>query len=112
MGNAVASDSALTVPWSMQSALLSPSEKLSYIEFELPTMNMNISNFDDGSGQPVELTAQTTTQPGNTLSSQDSRVLIVSFATVKANTGTPGNKKQAGDATAFECALPLDRHKW
>ncbi|KAL2881272.1 hypothetical protein SGCOL_003220 [Colletotrichum sp. CLE4] len=104
-GIAAASDKALTVPWSMQNARLNASDKFAYTKFELPTMNLNISNFDDGSGQQVELTAQTTTQPGDTLSFQDTKALIVSFAMMKSKRDTAGGKAQAPDASALECAL-------
>ncbi|KAK1498382.1 hypothetical protein CCUS01_12860 [Colletotrichum cuscutae] len=104
-GIADASDKALTVPWSMQNARLNTSDKFAYTKFELPTMNLNISNFDDGSGQQVELTAQTTTQPGDTLSFQDTKALIVSFAMMKAKMNAAGEKEKAPGASALECAL-------
>ncbi|KAK1726934.1 hypothetical protein CaCOL14_006521 [Colletotrichum acutatum] len=104
-GIADASDKALTVPWSMQNVRLNKSDKFAYTKFELPTMNLNISNFDDGSGQQVELTAQTTTQPGDTLSFQDTKALIVSFAMMKAKMDAAEGKEKAPEARALECAL-------
>ncbi|KAF4783136.1 hypothetical protein HER10_EVM0006616 [Colletotrichum scovillei] len=76
-----------------------------FTKFELPTMNLSISNFDDGIGLQVELTCQSTTQPGSTLSFQDSRALLVSFAMMSVKPSTPGSKRQSGEATALECAL-------
>ncbi|KAK1633760.1 hypothetical protein BDP81DRAFT_434401 [Colletotrichum phormii] len=71
-----------------------------YTKFELPTMNMIISNLDNR-GSQVEFTCQSTTQPGSTLSFQNSRALIVSFAMMRVNTNTP----RSSGATALECAL-------
>ncbi|KAK1709379.1 hypothetical protein BDP67DRAFT_568067 [Colletotrichum lupini] len=104
-GIADASNKALTVPWSMQNARLNTSDKFSYTKFELPAMNLNISNFDDGSGQQVELTAQTTTQPRDTISFQDKKALIVSCAMMKAKMNAAGGKEKAPGAGALECAL-------
>ncbi|UQC78488.1 uncharacterized protein CLUP02_03965 [Colletotrichum lupini] len=101
-GIADASNKALTVPWSMQNARLNTSDKFSYTKFELPAMNLNISNFDDGSGQQVELTAQTTTQPRDTISFQDKKALIVSCAMMKAKMNAAGGKEKAPGAGALD----------
>ncbi|KXH39362.1 hypothetical protein CNYM01_06452 [Colletotrichum nymphaeae SA-01] len=78
-----------------------------FTKFELPAMNLSIANFDDGIGLQVELTSQSTTQPGSTLSFQNTRALLVSFAMMRVNPSTTGSKKQSSDATALECALSL-----
>ncbi|KAK1510571.1 uncharacterized protein CCOS01_15402 [Colletotrichum costaricense] len=94
----------LTVPWSITYAVYKDDDRRAYTKFQLPTMNLNISNFDSDFGQQVEFTAQVTTQPGSTLSFQDSKTLIASFAMMKRDTTKTGNKT-VGGATALECAL-------
>ncbi|KAI3548412.1 hypothetical protein CABS01_07677 [Colletotrichum abscissum] len=100
-GHAVLFDQAVTVPNTTETFVT----KFPYTKFELPTMNMNISNFDDGWGPQVELTSQSTTQPGSTLSFQNSTLLLVSFAMMRLNPSTRKSRKPSGDATALECAL-------
>ncbi|KAH0430437.1 hypothetical protein CcaCcLH18_07817 [Colletotrichum camelliae] len=94
-----------------------PSVNTTYTRYDVKELNMNISNIDSAGLAAIqrynlgftstEVTAKATSQPSETLSFQDFKTLIVSFAMMGANQDFRENGQPWEDSSvsAQECAL-------
>ncbi|KAF5497715.1 hypothetical protein CGCS363_v007756 [Colletotrichum siamense] len=94
-----------------------PSINTTYTRYDIKELKMNISNIDSAGLAAIrgkdlgftntELTAKATSQPSETLSFQDFKTLIVSFAMIAANQEFRENGQHWEDSSvsAQECAL-------
>lgn len=94
-----------------------PSINTTYTRYDIKELNMNISNIDSAGLAAIqgknlgftstELSAKATSRPSETLSFQDFKTLIVSFAMMEANQDfrENGHPWEDSSVSAQECAL-------
>ena len=113
-GRALVTHPVITMPYWPEGSDILHDHKYSYTKYKLDALGLNISNFDSGQGlggatkyMNAYVTARATTSPGETISFQSLKTLILSFGIMETSHGfRNGTEKwQHAKVTAHECAL-------